>query len=271
MGILNVTPDSFSDGGRFYGPEGGPPDVQRAVEAALRMADDGADIIDVGGESTRPGAPALSSGEEQKRVIPVIEGIRKHSRVPISIDTYKADTARAAMEAGAGMINDISGLAFDPGMPKAASETGAALVLMHIKGTPSDMQKDPRYRDLLAEVKEYLQNAVAKAEAAGVSRGKILIDVGIGFGKNAGHNLELINRLDEFSTLGYPIVIGVSRKAFIGGVTGVSDPKDRLEGGLSAAVVSIVRGANIIRVHDVLAAKRASAVADAILRAGRDA
>lgn len=266
MGVLNVTPDSFSDGGRFV-DAGGRADVTMAVEAALLMADEGADVIDVGGESTRPGAAPLSVSEEMDRVVPVIEGVRKVSRTPISIDTYKAAVARAAMSAGADMINDISGLAFDPEMPAAAAKTGAALVIMHIKGAPPDMQKAPRYDDLIGEVKAYLLAGADKAVRAGVPRDRILLDVGIGFGKTAAHNLALINRLDEFGSLGYPLVLGVSRKAFIGGLTGGAGPGDRLEGSLAAAVIGIARGASVIRAHDVRATRRAAAVADAILRA----
>jgi len=265
MGILNVTPDSFSDGGRFVM---GRVDVVDAVGAALKMADEGADIIDVGGESTRPGSLRVPADEEMDRVIPVIEGIRKSSAVHLSIDTYKAATAREAVRAGASMINDVSGLALDPDMPKVAADTGAAVVLMHMKGTPADMQDAPHYDDLVGELKAYLDAAAEKAMAAGMARDRILIDVGIGFGKTALHNLTLINRLDEFRALGFPIVLGVSRKAFIGGLTGGAAASDRLEGSLASAVIGIVRGAHIIRVHDVKAAKRAALVADAVLRAG---
>jgi len=264
IGILNVTPDSFSDGGRFTGG-GYEIDVQKAVEAALMMAGDGADIIDVGGESTRPGSGRLSAADEIKRVVPVIEGIRKSSRVPISIDTYKAVTAWAAIEAGADMVNDISGLAFDPDMAGVVAGSGAALVLMHIKGTPEGMQDNPHYGDLVGEVKAYLLAAAEKAAKAGVAHDKILLDVGIGFGKTVEHNTALINRLDEFTALGYPLLLGVSRKAFIGRLTGAAGPDDRLEGSIAAAVMGIARGANILRVHDVKATKRAALVADAIL------
>lgn len=274
MGILNVTPDSFSDGGRFVVGGGrvdgfSRVDVAAAVEAALLMAEAGADIIDVGGESTRPGSDRVSPDEEQARVVPVIEGIRKRSGIPISIDTYKAATALAAVRAGADIINDISGLAFDPDMPKAAADSGAALVVMHIKGTPEDMQKDPNYDDLMGEVTGFLMAGSDKALRAGVPRDRILVDPGIGFGKTLAHNLELINRLDELSRLGYPVVLGVSRKAFIGRLTGADDPMDRGDGSVAAAVMGIARGAHIIRAHDVRSAKRAALVADAIMRAGR--
>ena len=266
MGVINVTPDSFSDGGRFI--KGGKPNYSRAIEAALKMADDGADVIDVGGESTRPGAAILPIEEELARVTPVIEGIRRHSSVPISIDTYKPETAKAAVLAGASIINDISGGGLDPDMLPLAASVGAAVILMHIKGTPADMQKDPHYDEVIHEVRDYLAERVEKAVSSGVPRDKILVDPGIGFGKTVRHNLELINRLDEIAALGYPVVLGTSRKAFIGRLTGAAEAKDRLEGTIASCVVGIVRGANVIRVHDVKAAKRAATVADAILRAG---
>ncbi|MGC2424060.1 MAG: dihydropteroate synthase [Nitrospirota bacterium] len=275
MGVINITPDSFSDGGRFNVKSGRfdkeqpfQPDYSKAIEAALRMAEEGADIIDVGGESTRPGANAISHEEETARVLPVIEGIRKHSDIPVSIDTFKSATALAALTAGASIINDISGLTFDPDMAKAAAKTGAAIIIMHIKGTPADMQADPRYADLLGEVKSYLVSGIEKAKAAGVPEEKILIDPGIGFGKNAEHNLELVARLKELARLGYPVVLGVSRKAFIGRLTGGAPASDRLEGTIAASVLGIANGANIIRAHDVKAVRRAADVADAILRAG---
>lgn len=268
MGVINVTPDSFSDGGRFIrGDSGGRPDFMLAVETALRMAEDGADVIDVGGESTRPGAAILPLEEELERVIPVIEGIRKRSNIPISIDTYKPETAKAAVLAGASIINDISGGGFAPEMLPLAASVGAAVILMHIKGTPADMQKDPHYDDVVREVRDYLAARAEKAVSSGVSRDRILVDPGIGFGKTVRHNLELINRLDEIAALGYPVALGTSRKAFIGRLTGGADAKDRLEGTIASCVVGIVRGAKVIRVHDVRAAKRAATVADAILRA----
>ncbi len=268
MGVINVTPDSFSDGGRFIrGDRGGRPDFMLAVETALKMAEDGADIIDVGGESTRPGAERLPLEEELARVVPVIEGIRKHSDVPVSIDTYKSETAKAAVLAGASIINDISGGGFDPDMLPLAASAGAAVILMHIKGTPADMQKEPHYEDVVREVKDYLAERAKEAVSAGVPRDKILVDPGIGFGKTVRHNLELINRLDEIAALGYPVVLGTSRKAFIGRLTGVAEAKDRLDGTIASCVVGIVRGAKVIRVHDVRAAKRAATVADAILKA----
>jgi dihydropteroate synthase len=265
MGILNLTPDSFSDGGRHFSGSG--VDVEAAVDAALEMAGDGADIIDVGGESTRPGAAAVPEELETARVVPVIEAIRKRSPVPVSIDTTKAGTARAALYAGASIINDISGGTFDPGMYALAAETGAAMVLMHIKGTPADMQADPSYGDVVAEVKAHLASLADAALRAGVPADRILLDPGIGFGKTAAHNMALINRLDALAALGYPVVLGVSRKAFIGTLTGGAPATDRVEGSLAAAAIGIARGASIIRAHDVKATRRAALVADAILRA----
>lgn len=264
MGILNVTPDSFSDGGRFVGKVGGP-DVGRVVEAALKMAEDGADIIDVGGESTRPGSVPVSAQDEAARVVPVIEAIARQCAVPVSVDTYKAETALAAMDAGASIINDISGMRYDPEMAKVAARTGAAAVLMHIKGTPRDMQANPRYDDVVGEVALFLSDAADAAIAAGVHSDMILLDVGIGFGKTLEHNVELIRRHAEFLKLGYPMVLGVSRKAFIGTLTGGAAPDDRLEGTIAANVLGVAHGASIIRVHDVAAARRAAAVADAVL------
>src|SRR5512135_1954015 len=250
MGILNLTPDSFSDGGRHFGRGGGAGvDVPDAVDAALRMAGEGADIIDVGGESTRPGAQAVPADAEIARVQPVIEGIRKRSAVPVSIDTTKASTARAALDAGASIINDISGGTFDPGMYRLAAETGAAMVLMHIKGTPTDMQADPRYGDVVSEVTQHLAGLARAARSAGIPADRIMIDPGIGFGKTAAHNLALINRLDRVAAIGYPVVLGVSRKAFIGALTGGAPAADRIEGSLAAAAIGIARGARIIRAH----------------------
>ncbi|RMG67998.1 MAG: dihydropteroate synthase, partial [Nitrospirae bacterium] len=203
MGILNVTPDSFSDGGMYM-------DRQRAVEHALRMVEEGADIIDIGGESTRPGAEPVPLEEELRRTIPVIEAISEKVDVPISIDTYKAEVARRAIEAGATIVNDISGLRFDPEMASVVAEKGVALVIMHIKGTPRDMQKNPEYDDLFGEIIEYLRGSIEIAKKAGVPEERIVIDPGIGFGKKPEHNLQIINRLDRFSELGRPILVGPS-------------------------------------------------------------
>lgn len=269
MGVLNVTPDSFSDGGKYFDPEA-------AVQHAFQMIEDGADIIDVGGESTRPkgmygeGADVVSAEEEMHRVIPVIEAIAEKSEVPISIDTYKSEVAEAALTAGAVIVNDISGLKFDPRMAETAARHGATLVAMHIKGTPKTMQQHPVYEDLLKEIQEYLMESISSARDAGVDQ--IIVDPGIGFGKTTEHNLTLIRSLSEFKKLGCPILVGPSRKGFIGTILksydGVPLPVDqRLEGTAAAVAISILNGANIVRVHDVKAMKRVAMVADAICRA----
>lgn len=266
MGILNVTPDSFSDGGAFVS-SGGRIDHSKAVEHALIMTEDGADIIDIGGESTRPGSARVSLAEELDRVLPVIDGIKRHSSVILSIDTSKAAVARAAVGAGASIINDVSGGSLDPEMLDAVRQTGAAFIIMHMKGAPADMQVNPVYNDVVAEVRGVLAERAKMARDAGISPSKILLDPGIGFGKTLEHNLALINRLDTIAALGYPVVLGVSRKAFIGKLTGAEAPYDRMEGTIASSVIGIVRGAAILRVHDVKAVKRACLVADAVLRA----
>ena len=261
MGILNVTPDSFSDGGRFGS-------VDAAVEHALKMIEEGADIIDIGGESTRPkgvyeGTRSISAEEEMNRVIPVIERLSALTDVPLSIDTTKSVVAEAALRSGASMVNDISGLKFDPQMAGTAARFNAVLAVMHIQGTPETMQIDPVYSDVVAEVKEELSRSVEQARAAGVTQ--IIIDPGIGFGKTLDHNLILLQHLREFETLGLPILIGTSRKGFIGTILDL--PVDqRLEGTAASVAVSIMHGANIVRVHDVNAMKRVALVTDAIKR-----
>ena len=259
MGILNVTPDSFSDGGLYF-------DRKTAVEHALRMVEDGADIIDIGGESTRPGAEPVPLDEELRRTIPVIEAIASKVDVPISIDTYKAEVAKRAIEAGASVVNDISGLRFDPEMASVVAETGAAVVVMHIKGTPRDMQKNPKYQDLFGEIIEYLRGSMEIAKKAGVPEERIIIDPGIGFGKRPEHNLQIINRLDRFSVLGRPILVGPSRKSFIGLILDNLPPAERVEGTAAAVAISVFKGASIVRVHDVKAMSRVVRVADAIKR-----
>jgi len=256
MGILNVTPDSFSDGGRFIEPD-------RAIEHALRMVDEGADIIDIGGESSRPGAREVSLGEELDRVMPVIEGLNGKLGKPISIDTRRSAVARAACRAGAVMINDISGLRNDPQMAQTAAEFGAWLVLMHMKGTPATMQLDIHYDDLLGEIGSFLAAAAEKAVAAGVEKSKIIIDPGIGFGKTTVHNLVILKNLDRFAKLGYPVLVGASRKSFIGNTLGLP-VEQRLEGSLAAAVYAVLKGAAIVRVHDVSATRRALRIIEAI-------
>lgn len=256
MGVLNVTPDSFSDGGLFLDPS-------RAIEHGLKLAEEGADLIDVGGESTRPGSKPLDADEELRRVIPVIESLSKRLEIPISIDTYKSKVAQAAIDAGAEMINDISGLHFDPDIAKVASKEDVPIILMHIRGTPETMQRDVHYESLFSEILRYLREGIEQAEASGVDPEKIIIDPGIGFGKTLEHNLLLIKNLSEFRILGKPILLGTSRKSFIGKILN-AEPQDRLEGTLASTVVGILHGAHIVRCHDVAQAKKAIAVADAI-------
>jgi dihydropteroate synthase len=261
MGVLNVTPDSFSDGGRYFSTDA-------AVAHAMEMIEQGADFIDVGGESTRPkglaygeGADPVSEDEELRRVIPVVERLASATDVPVSIDTYKSGVAGRALAAGAVIVNDISGFGFDPRMPEVVAGAGASAVVMHIKGTPKTMQIDPVYDDLLGEVMGYLEAAIARGREAGIVQ--LIIDPGIGFGKRLVDNLQLIRGLDQFASLGYPVLVGPSRKAFIGSLLNLS-PSERLEGTLAACVAAILYGANIIRVHDVKQVKRAAIVADAI-------
>lgn len=240
MGVLNVTPDSFSDGGRFV-------DTDRAVAHAQAMARAGADIIDVGGESSRPGSQPVSAEEELRRVIPVIERL---ADLLVSIDTTKAAVAEAALAAGARIVNDISALRFDPRMAEVVRAAGAGLVLMHMQGTPQTMQQNPRYDDVVSEVRAFLSERIRLAEAAGIARGQIAVDPGIGFGKTVEHNLKLLAHLDEFCSLGCALVVGVSRKSFIGKLLG-RDVHERLAGSLAAAAWAVARGANVVRAHDV--------------------
>lgn len=257
MGILNVTPDSFFDGGKYS-------DRDRAIARAFQLIEEGADIIDIGGESTRPGSSPVTIDEELKRVIPVIEEIAKRVDIPISIDTYKAKVAEEAINAGASIINDISGFRFDPEMPYIAAKYDTPVVLMHIKGTPKDMQKNPQYDALIPEIIEYLRTSIVIAKNAGVRDDKIIIDPGIGFGKLPEHNLQILRDLKVFSLLGKPILIGVSRKSFIGKILNDAPPEARLEGTAAAVAVSIINGANIIRVHDVAYISKIVKVVDAI-------
>jgi dihydropteroate synthase len=256
MGILNVTPDSFSDGNRFFG-------IEAAVARAQEMEREGADIIDIGGESTRPNAPVVSLEEELRRVVPVIEALRGRISVPISVDTYKAEVARACCAAGAEIVNDVSGLVFDAEMAQAVAEADAGLVVMHTRGTPERMQSDTRYQDLLGEVKAYLENSIAMAESAGIKRSRIAIDPGIGFAKSLQGNLELIRRLGEFLPMGFPVLVGASRKSFIGTVTGRGGG-ERLFGTAAVVAVSVVNGASIVRVHDVAAMRDVAVMARAL-------
>ena len=259
MGVLNVTPDSFSDGGRFYATEG-------AVEHALQMIAEGADIIDIGGESTRPGSAFVSEEEELRRVLPVIEGLTRSASVPISIDTTKASVARAALAAGAEIVNDISALRFDPAIADEVAKAKAGLVLMHSRGTPETMQRLPPVEDLMGEVIGGLRESIAVAEQRGVSLESIAIDPGIGFGKTAAQNVELIAKLDQLARefAHFPILIGTSRKSFIGKLTDNAPADERLYGTIASIAASVMKGAHIARVHDVKAAVEAARVAEAI-------
>jgi len=257
MGIVNVTPDSFSDGGAYLNPD-------RAVDHALSLACQGADILDVGGESTRPGSLPVPEGDELDRVIPVIRKLREKTGVLISVDTAKSAVARAALDAGADMINDTSALRSDPEMAGVVARSGAAIILMHMKGAPRTMQDSPRYDDLLGEIRSFLAGRIRAAEAAGIASERVIVDPGIGFGKTAEHNLTLLNRLDAFQELGRPVCVGFSRKAFIGRVLGLP-PEERLEGTIAAAVISVGHNAQILRVHDVGPVAKAVRMAEAIL------
>jgi dihydropteroate synthase len=259
MGVLNVTPDSFSDGGEFFG-------VEPAVLHAEKMFDEGAQVIDVGGESTRPGSDPVSPEEELRRVLPVIQGIL--SACPdsiVSIDTYRFSIAEAALDAGARAVNDVTALG-DPRMAGLMAERGCPIILMHMLGEPKSMQQDPRYEDVVREVRGFLAERVERAIRAGVEPENIILDPGIGFGKTMEHNLKLLKRLDSLVELGFPVLVGVSRKSFLGKITGSEDPKSRLFGTMAANVLAYERGASLFRVHDVRANKKALAVAAAIRR-----
>jgi dihydropteroate synthase len=255
MGVLNVTPDSFSDGGQYR-------DADAAIRHAENMMEKGADIIDVGGESTRPGADSVSSDEELERVIPVIRGLTGLN-VPISIDTRKPEVAAKAIEAGAGMVNLVGGLRSD-GMAKLIAEHGVPVALMHMQGEPSSMQDDPSYRNVMDDIVEDLAGQIKTAVKAGIQRDNVMVDPGIGFGKSVDHNLDILKRLGELRILGAPIILGASRKSFIGKLTG-AEAGERLEGSLAAAVLAAVEGADILRVHDVGETKKALAIADSVL------
>ena len=258
MGVLNCTPDSFSDGGSY-------PTAEAAITRARRMIDDGADIIDVGGESTRPGSEPVPEAEQIRRTVPVIAGIRRQWDGPISIDTTRANVARAAIDAGADLINDITALRDDPGMAETAAELKSHVILMHMQGMPRTMQQNPAYDDVVAEVVEFLRERAAWAHTQGIAREKIIVDPGIGFGKTLDHNLILLHHIPRLAALGYPVLIGASRKSFIGKISG-GEADDRLEGSLSAAIWAATHGARIVRVHDVRATRRALEVAWAIGR-----
>jgi dihydropteroate synthase len=257
MGIVNVTPDSFADGGRYLDPAA-------AVRQARALAAEGADLLDVGAESTRPGAPEVPAGEERARLVPVLERLLDGPPCPVSVDTSKPEVAEAALELGAHMVNDVTGLAAGPGLARVCAAHGAGLTVMHMQGTPRTMQADPRYENLLAEVRAGLERAVAVADAAGLPSDAVCVDPGIGFGKTVAHNLSLLRRLDAFRPIGRPILVGPSRKSFIGALLDDLPPADRLEGTLAACVMAVAAGAHIVRVHDVAAVRRAVRVAEAI-------
>lgn len=261
VGILNVTPDSFSDGGDFLDP-------QKAAERAAVLLDEGARIVDVGGESTRPGSDPVSPEEELNRVLPAIRGILEdRPGAIISIDTYRAATASEALEAGAAIINDVTAFRGDPEMVGVVAEAGCPVVLMHMLGEPKTMQKNPYYGDVGREVREFLAERAARAGEAGVAQDKIILDPGIGFGKTLEHNLTLLKNLGAIAELGYPVLVGVSRKRFIGGITGAEAARDRVSGTVAANVLAYQRGASLFRVHDVRANREALEVAEAILQA----
>ncbi len=243
MGVLNVTPDSFSDGGQFL-------DTNKAIEHGVQMAADGAAIIDIGGESTRPGSEPVSTKEQLKRVIPVIEALANKINIPISIDTYNYEVAEAALKAGAAMLNDITALS-EERVGKLAAEQRVPVVLMHIQGTPATMQAEPKYDDVVGEVLEFLLERAKRAEKLGVPNNMIFIDPGIGFGKTLEHNLQLLRNIDKFVASGYRVLIGTSRKSFIGKLTGKENPEDRIFGTAASVALCVAEGVSIVRVHDV--------------------
>jgi dihydropteroate synthase len=258
MGVVNVTPDSFSDAGRTF-------DVGSAVEHGVRLAQSGADILDVGGESTRPGSSPISVEEELRRVLPVIRELRARTSVPISIDTRKSAVARAAIAEGAAMVNDVSALEFDPELARVTAEAGVSLCLMHHQGTPETMQTDPRYADVIEEIVESLEAAIARAVDAGVSREALVVDPGIGFGKTFGHNQFILRRLGDLRVLGRPVLVGFSRKGFLGALAGGKPPAERAGAtAVCAAAVAMIGGADILRVHDVAEVREALSIAEAI-------
>lgn len=244
MGIINVTPDSFSDGGLYA-------DQSAVLDQVRQMVNDGADIIDIGGESTRPFSKPVSLDEELQRVIPAIRLVKSFFDIPISIDTTKAEVARQALEAGADIINDVSGLLHDPDMSTLATQTGAHVIIMHMKGTPKDMQVSPTYNDVVADISSSLNKRAQWAMEQGISSSKIIIDPGIGFGKTVNHNLTIIRQLENFSHLGFPLLVGHSRKAFIGSILSLPDPKQRDESTAVISAICAMKGVSILRVHDV--------------------
>ena len=258
VGVLNVTPDSFSDGGCYLDPGA-------ACDRAHRMAEEGAAIVEVGGESSRPGARPVPEAEELRRVLPVICRLAREVPLPIAVDTWKALVAEAALDAGADLVNDVTALRHGPALAEAVARAGAGLVLMHMQGTPETMQRDPAYGDVVREVGEALGAAAARAEQAGVAPGAVAVDPGIGFGKTAAHNLELLRRLEALTGLGRPVMVGVSRKAFLGTIL-EAPVEDRLEGALAAGAAAILKGAALVRVHEVRPMVRVARVLAAIAR-----
>lgn len=259
MGVINVTPDSFADGGLYF-------DHDAAVAQARALAAAGADLLDIGGESTRPFSEPVSLEEELRRVLPVVSRVRAETTLPISIDTYKSQVARAALEAGAAMINDISALRFDPEMVHLARDARVPVVLMHMQGTPRDMQVNPQYRDLIGEIRAFFQERLDFALNHGLCQEHLVLDPGIGFGKTFQHNLEILNNLDAFLDLGCPLLIGPSRKAFLGHLLGGLPPAERDVGTLAALAVGVQRGAHFVRVHNVAYTKQFFTVWQAILQ-----
>ncbi len=266
MGVLNVTPDSFSDGGKFF-------DVKRAVQHALAMQRDGADIIDIGAESTRPGSVGISAAEELRRLLPVLQALRGKLRIPISVDTQKATVAELALGAGAEIINDISGLRSDPELARVAAEYGAPLILMHMRGTPRTMQNGPFARDVMRDVLSGLRKSIAIGKKFGVKRSQIVVDPGIGFGKSYAQNYELLAKLPDLAQLGYPLLVGASRKGFLGATLAKNgkpaSADERIWGTAATVAASILSGTHIVRVHDVAEMKRVALATDALLCAGR--
>jgi len=266
MGVLNVTPDSFSDGGKFFR-------TGDAVKAALAMQQAGADILDIGAESTRPGSTGIPADEELKRLLPVLRDLRSRMKIPISIDTQKAEVAEAALHGGAEILNDISGLKNDPRVAEIAVRFGAPLILMHMRGNPRTMQKGPFAKDVVRDVKSGLRESVQTARRAGVRKSQIILDPGIGFGKSFAQNYELLARLPELAKLGYPLLVGTSRKGFLGIMRGrqskVVPPEERIWGTAASVTASILNGAHIVRVHDVGEMKRVARVADCVATGGK--
>lgn len=260
MGVLNVTPDSFSDGGLFFQKE-------RAIAQGETLAAQGADLLDVGGESTRPFSDPVSTEEEIQRVAPIIRELAKRISIPISVDTYKAEVAKAALDAGAGLVNDISALGFDPALAQVVAGYRVPIILMHMQGNPRDMQVNPQYNHLLGDIHHFFEERITLAQGQGIPREHILIDPGIGFGKTFSQNLTLIKHLDYFQDLDQPLVLGTSRKAFIGHITG-QDPANRDWGTAATLAIGVWQGAHMVRVHNVAAAKQILAVADALIEVG---